>query len=96
MHNAKNFPFFALIINGMLLFIIVSGTSFLMKFLYDNSAEKAFCISTDYLFYNFSIVLLDYMGGVLCCLLIVSFDSYSHRVLFTLFIKSFCVNIDGY
>ena len=86
MHNANIFPFLALIIN-MFLFIINLRTSFPMKFLHDNSAEKAFCIFTDYLFHNFSFVLLDYICAVLCYFLMVSFGFYSHRVLFTLFIR---------
>ena len=33
----------------------------LIKFSYENSAKKAFCNITDYLFYNFSFMLLDYI-----------------------------------
>ena len=76
MHNASIFPFLALIIN-MFLFIINLRTSFPMKFLYDNSAEKAFCIFTDYLFHNFSFVLLDYMWSFML------FSDSVIRVLFT-------------
>ena len=65
----------------------------LIKSSYENSAEKAFCNITD-LFYNFSFMLLDYMGGVFCYFLIVSFMFCSHGIFFTLFIRFF-YELDG-
>ena len=66
----------------------------LIKFSYKNSAEKVFCNITDYLFYNFSFMLLDYIGGVFCYFLIVSFRFCSHGIFFTLFIRFF-YELDG-
>ena len=66
----------------------------LIKFSYENSAEKAFCTITDYLFYNFSFMLLDYIGGVFCYFLIVSVRFCSHGIFFTLFIRFF-YELDG-
>ena len=66
----------------------------LIKFSYENSAKKAFCNITDYLFYNFSFMLLDYIGGVFCYFLIVSFRFCSHGIFFTLFIRFF-YELDG-
>ena len=66
----------------------------LIKFSYENSAEKVFCNITACLFYNFSFMLLDYIGGVFCYFLIVSFRFCSHGIFFTLFIRFF-YDLDG-